>query len=226
MLRSGKLAFFAVILFALLPVAHLSAQDLNSVLRKLDAAAKDFHNTTATFEFDAIQTDPVPDTDVMTGTTYYERIGNHLQWAAHVERHNKQPSGRTYILSGGVLRESDSGKSSEAHPIDQASKYESYFMLGFGASGKELQDKWDITYLGPDKSVTTDNGTPTDKLELVAKDETVRRNIPKVTIWLDTARAVSVKQKFDEGEGMSRVCTYSNIKVNQPLPKDAFKFGK
>ena len=33
--------------------------------------------------------------------------------------------------------------------IDQAAaKYESCFMLGFGASGKELEDKWDIKYLG------------------------------------------------------------------------------
>ena len=47
-----------------------------------------------------------------------------------------------------------------------------------------------------------------------------------MTIWLDTARAVSLKQVFDEGEGQSYVCTYTNIKVNQPLPKTAFSFDK
>jgi len=92
--------------------------------------------------------------------------------------------------------------------------------------GKELTGKWDIKYLGPDKTVTTDMGVPTDKLELVAKDSTVRKNIPKVTIWLDTARAVSLKQVFDLGEGQSRTCTYTNIEVNQSLPRDAFKFNK
>ena len=53
---------------------------------------------------------------------------------------------------------------------------------------------------------------------------TFAKTIPKVTIWLDTSRAVSLKQVFDEGEGQSRVCYYTDIKVNQPLPKSAFSF--
>ena len=65
-------------------------------------------------------------------------------------------------------------------------------MLGFGASGSELEGKWDIKYLGTEK---IDNVT-TDKLELVAKDPDVRKNISKVTIWLDTARAVSLQAAF------------------------------
>jgi len=93
-------------------------------------------------------------------------------------------------------------------------------MLGFGASGHELAEKWTIKYLGTEVI----DGIKTDKLELVAKDPAVRKTIPKVTIWLDTLRAVSLKQIFDEGEGQSRVCYYTNIKVNQPLLKGAFSF--
>jgi outer membrane lipoprotein-sorting protein len=93
-------------------------------------------------------------------------------------------------------------------------------MLGFGASGKSLEEKWQIKYLGPEVI----DGVKTDKLELVAKDPTVRKNIPKVTIWLDTERAVSLKQIFDEGPGQYRVCFYYNFKTNQPLPADAFTF--
>jgi outer membrane lipoprotein-sorting protein len=58
---------------------------------------------------------------------------------------------------------------------------------------------------------------------MVAKDAAVRKNIPKVTIWLDTERAVSLKQIFEEGPGQYRVCFYFNFKTNQPLPYDAFK---
>jgi len=101
----------------------------------------------------------------------------------------------------------------------RASKFESYGRLGFGASGKELSEKWDIK----DDGAETIGGIKTEKLELVAKDPTVRKNLPKVTVWIDTSRAVSLKQVFDEGQGVSRTCTYSNIKVNQPLPADAFK---
>lgn len=218
MRQISKIAFPALLL--LLPVLPARADDLASVLQRLDAAAKNFRTTTADFEFDTIQTEPIPDKDVLTGTAYYDRKGDHFEMAAHITKHNSGPSQQTYIFSGGVLRVSDTGKEIDARTYTQAGKYESYLMLGFGASGKELAEKWDIQYLGTEKI----DGVTTDKLELVAKDPTVRRNIPKVTIWLDTARAVSLKQIFDEGEGQSRVCYYTNIRVDQPLPKGAFSF--
>jgi len=52
----------------------------------------------------------------------------------------------------------------------------------------------------------------------------VRKNLPKVTVWMDTERGVSLKQVFDEGEGQYRVSVYFNIKMNQPVPSDAFTF--
>ncbi len=56
------------------------------------------------------------------------------------------------------------------------------------------------------------------------KTPTVLKLFPKMTIWIDPARGVSLKQFFDEGEGQSRTATYSNIKLNQSLPSDAFTF--
>ena len=64
---------------------------------------------------------------------------------------------------------------------------------------------------------TLDN-VKTDKLELVAKDPAVRKNILKVTVWMDTAHGVSLKQVFDQGQGQSRVSVYFNFKFNQPCP--------
>ena len=66
------------------------------------------------------------------------------------------------------------------------------------------------------------DGVKTEKLELVAKDPDILKIFPKVTIWVDPEHAVSLKQVFDEGQGQSRICHYFNIKVNQPLPADAF----
>lgn len=217
-----SLALLALIpaLFMFSVCAH--ADDLKQVLDRLDTAAKDFHTTSASVEFDTIQTDPIPDNDVMTGVAYYERRGSSFEMAAHLHQHNGKPAEKAYIFSDGVLKESDTGKASDAHTINQASKYESYIMLGFGASGKQIAEKWDIKYLGSEKI----DGITTDKLELMAKDPTVRKNIPKVTIWMDTDRAVSLKQVFDEGEGQTRVCRYTDIKVNQPLPAGAFGFNK
>ena len=216
-----------LVLFVLFATTSLFAQraraeDLNGVLTKLDAAARNFRSTSAQVEADTIQKDPIPNTDVMLGMAYYERTGNQFQMAAHFTEFNKQPTGKTYIFSGGVFRLSETGKEKDAKPYPQASKYESYLMLGFGASGHDLQEKWNITYQGTEII----DGVTTAKLELVAKDPEVRKNLQKVTAWMDTARAVSLKQIFDEGGGNSYQCLYTNIKMNQSLPKNAFAFSK
>lgn len=205
--------------FALPGRTLFAANDLPGVLKDLDKSAANFQSTAADFEFDTYQTDPIPDKDVMKGTAYYERKGAAFSMAAHVQEHNGQPDARMYMYSGGALKLFQPGLD-QVTTYKRASKFESYVMLGFGASGKELSDKWNIKYDGPE----TLDGVKTEKLELVAKDENIRKNLPKVTIWLDTARAISLKQVFDEGQGVSRVCVYFNVKTNQPLPSDAFKF--
>jgi hypothetical protein len=219
----NPLQFLALVLLAvILPLCPAHADDLANVLKQLDTAAKDFRTTMATVEFDSIQTDPVPDTDVQKGTAYYQRSGTTFQMAGHITEHNNHPNGKIYILSHGVLRISDTGKEADAKTYNQAGKYEGYLMLGFGASGSQLAEKWDIKYAGQEKI----DGVLTDELVLVAKDPTVRKNILNVTAWMDTSRAVSLKVIFDEGQGQSYVCHYTDIKVNQPLPKTAFEFDK
>lgn len=218
-LKSKILALAAVIALALPVRAAFAADDLARVLHELDVSAANFHSTTADFQFDTYQTDPIPEKDTQRGVAYYERKAAAFQIAAHINEMNGKPSPRIYTYSGGVMRLFEP-LMDQVTSFKSASKYESYLLLGFGASGKELADKWDIKYLGPE----TLDGVKTEKLELVAKDPSVRKTIPKVTVWMDTSRAVSLKQVWDQGQGQSRVCVYYNIKVNQPLPSDAFKF--
>ena len=104
--------------------------------------------------------------------------------------------------------------------LNKLSQYESWFMLGFGASGKDLKEKWEIKSLGKE----TVDGVSTDKLEMVPKDPAIKSKLPKVTVWMDSDRGVSLKQRFDEGDGQYRDALYSGIKMNQSLPADAFTF--
>ncbi len=208
----------ALVVFAsVAPGAH--GQDLNTTLAKLDAAAARFKSTSASFEFDSIQTDPIPDKDVQTGTVYYERKGNGFQMGVHIEQVNGRPVPKVIVVSGGVFKMYEK-MINQVTTSNKASKYENYLILGFGASGKDLRDKWAIKDLGPE----TMDGAKTEKLELTAKDPEVLKLFPKVTIWVDPERGVSLKQIFDEGQGQSRVCTYSDIKVNQAIPADSFTF--
>jgi hypothetical protein len=208
---------------AILPLSALRAEDLAGVLAKLDTAAKNFHTTTASFEFDTIQTDPIPDTDTMTGTAYYERSGSTFEMAAHISRRTRRPPAQrpTFFPTASSRVRYRQGKRRQDLHAGQQIRELSH--AGFGASGNDLEEKWTIKYLGTE----TIDGIKTDKLELVAKDPTVRKNISKVTIWLDTARAVSLKQVFDEKRRTPMSCHYTSIKVNQgPLPSGAFSFDK
>ncbi len=219
MLLRKKTLLTALLAFAFaLVTRNVVAQDLNSVLAKLDAAAPNFHSTSADFQFDSYQTDPVPDKQVQKGTVYYARRGSDFQMAAHIDQENDKPVPKIYTFSKGVFR------LYEKLP-DQVTTYKNdklggYLLLGFGASGKELSEKWEITYGGSE----TLDGVKTEKLELVPKDPAVRKNLLKVTVWMDTEHGVSLKQVFDQGQGQSRVSVYFNFKFNQPLPSDAFTF--
>src|SRR5271168_4569560 len=76
-----SLAFLALISALFMFSVCARADDLKLVLDRLDTAAKDFHTTSASVEFDSIQTDPIPDSDVMTGVAYYERRGASFEMA-------------------------------------------------------------------------------------------------------------------------------------------------
>jgi outer membrane lipoprotein-sorting protein len=220
MMLSKKIILAAALVLAMAPARTVfAADDLQSVLRKLDAASANFRTTSANFEFDTVTTEPIYDKDVQKGTVYYKRDPKNSQMAAHINEVNGRPVPKVVVSSGGTIKLFEQ-KVNQVTVLTKFSEYQKWFMLGFGASGKELEDKWNIKYLGTEKI----DGITTDKLEMTAKDPVVRKNIPKVTLWMDSERGVSMRQLIDQGPGQSRTCQYTNLKVNQPLPSDAFTF--
>jgi outer membrane lipoprotein-sorting protein len=219
-----KLLFAASIALALLPgraafAAPADEKELERVLHRLDVAANNFRSTSADFEFDSVETDPVPDKDVQKGTVYYERNGSAFRMAAHIKEVNGKPVPKVLTYSGGVIKLYEK-LPNQVTTLNKLSQYGSWFMLGFGASGKDLAARWEIKYLGPE----TLDGVKTEKLELVAKDPAVRKNVRMVTIWVDLDKGVTLKQVFDQGPSTYRVNVYFNVKVNQPLPAEVFTF--
>ncbi|WP_420238793.1 LolA family protein [Telmatobacter bradus] len=214
--RKSIPAALAAVLLLILPAA-IRAQDKETVLRKLDAAAKNFHSAQAECEFDSVTTEPILDKNTQKGVVFYERKGTSFQMAAHLQEENGKKAPKTYTISAGTVRLYEP-KLNQVTVLSKLSQYESWFMLGFGASGKDLEQKWEITYKGSEVL----DGKKTEKLELVPKDAGIRKNLPKVTVWMDTETGVNLKQVFDEGPGQYRVAVYFNLKVNQPLPSTAF----
>lgn len=207
----------AVLLFPARAV--FAADDLKSVLQQLNAAAARFHSMSADLAAENQQTDPIPNTDVQTGTIYYERKGGGFEMAIHLEKENGKTVPKVIVGKGDVFTMYEK-LTDQVTTKKGAGKYEGYLALGFGASGNDLEAKWSIKYVGSEVM----NGVKVAKLELIAKDPDVVKLFPKVTIWIDSERGVSLKQYFDEGQGQSRTVTFSNFKLNQTLPGDAFSF--
>ena len=218
-----RLVCCAALAFVLLPgcVARAFApppDPLQQVLDRLNVSAANFRSTSAQVEFDNIETAPVPQTDVQKGLVYYDRKNNSVQMGVHMSEHNGKPSGKAYTYVGGVFRLFEPGVNQVTTYV-KASKWESYIDLGFGASGKDLQAKWNVQYLGSEQM----GGVNTVKLELTPKDPDLRKNLSKVTIWVDPDHAISLKQVFTFTSS-TYVCQYSDFKFNLSLPGDAFKF--
>jgi outer membrane lipoprotein-sorting protein len=226
-MRFGNKLDFAV-LIALIQmtgcIAHAAAPapDPKTVaLERLNVAARNFHSTSADFEQDTIETDPVYDKDVQTGVVYYERTAGSFKMGVHVTHHRDKSSAKTYTFVDGVFKLFEPGID-QVTTYKKAGKFESYAILGFGASGKDLEAKWDVTDLGSETLLDGKTSVKTEKLGLVAKDPEVRKSLKKVTIWVDLDRAVSLKQVLEFSSGITQVALYSNIKVNQSIPGDAF----
>ena len=63
----------------------------------------------------------------------------------------------------------------------------------------------------------------TAKLDLVGKQASVRNTFQHVTVWVDPARAVSLKQQFFTGSGDVRTAFYRNIRYNKKVPASVFR---
>jgi len=235
-MRPGiKLVIASSVALILLPglagsAAPADPKDLKQVLQQLDAAASNFHSTSADVEFETVQSDPVIEKDIDKGAVEYKRTGKSFQMIVHFRDEaidvqdgkpaKFKPVPKDLVVSGGKVTLFEK-LPNQVH-LYSASRFESYMILGFGASGTQLGEKWDIAYLGTESLLDGRTSVKTAKLELVAKDPDVRKMFPKVTIWVDPLRAVSLKQVFDEGRGQSRTSYYSNIKLNPTLPGSDF----
>src|SRR6185437_9504545 len=174
------LAVAVVLLCASIGWAQAPANgDLNHVLAELDAAAARFHSAKADFKWDQFE-QVVSSTDTQAGVIYYEGSGPSARVAIDIETADGQPSKKTVVYSGGVLKlfQPEIDQMTVFHAGEKQAQYESYLTLGFGGSGSELKKSWDITFQG----METIDGVQTAKLDLVSKDAGVKAHFSHITI--------------------------------------------
>lgn len=203
-------------LLSLVAWAQSDAAGLDRVLTQMDAAAKSFRSTEASFVWDQYQR-VIDDTDTQKGKIYFRRDGDETLMAAEITEPDKK-----YVLYRG-------GKVQVYQPkIDQVNEYsagknradvESFLVLGFGGGGHEMLKSYDVKYLGSE----TVNGVAAAKLELIPKSTRLRNNIARILLWIDPGKGISIQQQLFEPGGDYRLAKYADIQINQKLPDNVFK---
>lgn len=210
-----------VLLPALAVVSFLRAQQpqespLEKVLHTLDTAAANFQTAQADFVWDQYEK-VVGETDTQKGTVYYRRSGKDIEMMAEI----KDPDHKFVLYKDGKLQ-------MYQPKIDQVTNFatgnnraevESYLVLGFGASGQDLTKAYDITYQGEEK---IDN-ILTAKIQLIPKSDKVRNYFPKILLWIDLSRGISIQQQLIQTQGDFRTARYSDVRLKEKIPGDVFR---
>jgi outer membrane lipoprotein-sorting protein len=211
-----KKTVIAVVGWVILCAAVSHAQDLQSVLDSMGRAATNFHAAQCDFVSDQYQK-VVDDHDLQKGTMYFRRQGTDVEMAADFAA----PDKRYVLFTGNLL-------SVYQPAIDQVTQYspgknkadfETFMVLGFGGSGRDLAKAFDVKYAGSEQV----QGVNAAKLELTPKSQRVRNMFSTITLWIDPARGVSVQQRYDEPSGDYKLTKFSNIEINRKISNDVFK---
>ena len=199
---------------------------LDSVLRKMDAVAANFTTAQANFQWETYQKVIDEVVDYQTGIIYYRKSNKQIEMMAEVKRASSSASSmkdepKFVLLSGGKVRlyQPKTDQVTEFDLGKNQSDFESYIVLGFGASGQDLQKNFDVTYMGPE----TIEGVKTAKLQLIPKSQKVKNTYSQIFLWIDLDRAVSVQQQLFQPQGDYRLAKYSQIKLHDKVSDDVFK---
>jgi outer membrane lipoprotein-sorting protein len=215
-MRRTRAFFGSLILIAAIYSAAQSPVALDNVLKKMDATAASFQGAQADFVWDVYQK-VVDETDTQKGTVYYRRAGKEIEMMADI----KEPDRKFVLYKDGKLQVYQP-------KIEQVMSYpagghrnelESYLVLGFGGSGQELKNSFEVSYEGEE----TVDSIATAKLQLIPKSEKFRNNFLKVFLWIDLARGISIQQKFMQTQGDYRLAKYSGIKIPAKIGNEVFQ---
>jgi outer membrane lipoprotein-sorting protein len=217
MIRFAAVTLLAATSVSSLAAAHAPAPppDLHVTLTKLNAASEKFQSAQANVHrenYVALIHDVDETTD---GIVYVIRAQD---GKSQFGLKTSGQHARTVDYKNGTLRAFN--PATNCYNTVAAKGVDTYLTLGFGASGTDLDKAWNITDQGPE---TIDN-IQTEKLDLVPKDPNVQANIKHVTIWVDPARDVSLKQIFFFPNGDRSTATYTNIRLNQKIDTKPFEF--
>lgn len=221
-----KFLFDAAVFLVLLPAlavwgtqAQAQSAGTAKIIAQLNQASTRFHGAIANFVWDQYQA-VVQEDEKQSGTIYFKRDHDVTLMAVHIDTVDGQPVEKFLVYDGKDLRfyRPAIKQMTIFKPHANREQVESFLTLGFGGSGSDLEKNWTIAIQG--ESVI--DGVKVTELDLKPKAPKVQSMFSHVSIWVDLARGISLKQIFYEPSGDRRTVTYSNIQYNARVPSDTF----
>lgn len=196
----------------LFAVAILQADTVDDILNRMDQAAPQFHSILANLQM-TTYTAIISDTTTDSGNFSMQRgkggaVRAIIDFSGQKDAREIAFFGKTiriYYPNLKVFQDYDLGKNSDV--LNQ------FLLLGFGSSGRDLKQAYDVSSEGTEKIA----GQDTTKLLLISKDIKVKDKLARIEIWIPASAAYPVQQQFFEPSGNYRRVTYSNIKLNAPI---------
>jgi outer membrane lipoprotein-sorting protein len=207
----------ATLLIWLTPTAWPKpAGDLDTVLARIDSAGAAFHGMSANLH-QLSHTAVINEDTVDSGTVLLKRP-KPRDMRMLVEF--TQPDRKTVTFQGRkvdiyypkiqTVQEFDVGGNKDL--------LEQFFLLGFGTSRADLQNNYNIRFLGKE----TLDGKQTERLELIPKSKAILEHLKKLELWISDT-GYPFQQKFYLPGGDYKLMTYSDMKINPDLPDAALK---
>lgn len=205
---------------AVLAAGQGTGGHLDQVLHQMDSASASFQNAQADLRKEVF-TKVVNDTTEQKGTVYFQRKGAATQMGMKLTT----PPQQVVEYKDGRVRVFNPG----ANHIDEVAatgpnkgRFETFLTLGFGGSGRDLQRAWTIDDQGAEPIGDGQKTVTAEKLDLVSRDPDVRKNVSHVTVWVDPARSVSLKQVLYFPNGDRQTAYYTNVRLNGKIDMGQF----
>ena len=202
-----KIALARLCLVATIALGINADASLDAILARMDKAAPAFHGMSAEVTMVEYQK-VIDDRTTDSGTLQMQRNGKNIRAILTFPDRTIGFLGkvvRIYWPNTHSYQDYEIGKNSDV--LNQ------FLLLGFGSSGKELAQSYNITLAGTEKVA----GLDASKLVLIPKDPKILERLTKIEVWIPNDSANPVQQQFYEPSGNWRRVTYSNLQVNPPV---------
>ena len=199
-------------------LALTRADSLEDVLKRMDAAAPSFKSMSANLKR-VDYSKRWDETDERSGTMRMQRTkdGPAARWDfigkdAEVIR-LKGKTARVYKPKAKMDQEYKAGK--------EVSSLQETLLLGFGARVADLKKTYDIQAGGADAV----DGKHATVIQLTPKSKDLKDLFTRIDLWILDGDSNPTQEKIWKGaKGDYILATYSDLKINPPLPDSAFEF--